>query len=432
MERNESETLSMSAAPHGGESLVEQPRPGGAVPALDRWLVERILAAVGNPPVRFILWDGQEVAATREAAVARILVRDRGALLKLAANPNFQFGELYSAGRISLKGDLVAFLEAVYRAQSRMQVGEWAQKFAAWLNRPRGNSLAGSRDNIHHHYDIGNDFYRLWLDQQMLYTCAYYPSREASLEQAQVAKMDHVCRKLRLKPGETVVEAGCGWGALALHMARCYGVTVKAYNISGEQLAYARERARLEGMEGRVEYVEGDYREIRDRYDAFASVGMLEHVGVEHYRELGTVIDGCLKENGRGLIHSVGRNSPAPMHPWIERRIFPGAYPPSLGEMAGIFEPRGFSILDVENLRLHYAKTLEHWLERFEAAAERVARMFDDAFVRAWRLYLAGSLAAFAVGDLQLFQVVFARSDDNDIPWTRDWLYPEAGAHGKL
>jgi cyclopropane-fatty-acyl-phospholipid synthase len=257
----------------------------------------------------------------------------------------------------------------------------------------------------------------------MVYTCAYFPHRTMSIEEAQLAKMEYICRKLRLKSGEEVVEVGCGWGALALHMAKHRGVRVKAYNISTEQLAYARERARREGLEGQVEFIDGDYRQTSGKYDVFVSVGMLEHVGRRHYRELGEVMDRCLRRNGRGLIHSIGRNRPAPMNAWIQKRIFPGAYPPSLGEVSELFEPWEFSVLDVENLRLHYAETLRHWLVRFEANAERVTEMFDEVFTRTWRLYLSGSIAAFTGGHLQLFQVVFSRPDNNQIAWTRDFLY---------
>ena len=257
----------------------------------------------------------------------------------------------------------------------------------------------------------------------MAYTCAYYPSEDATLDEAQTAKMDHVCRKLRLKAGESVVEAGFGWGALALHMARHYGVKVRAFNISREQVNYARERAKAEGLDGRVEYVQDDYRNIAGKYDAFVSVGMLEHVGVDNYRDLGGVAQRSLHPHGRGLIHSIGRNFPAALHPWIERRIFPGAYPPSLSEMAQIFEPWNLSILDIENLRLHYARTLTHWLELYEGHLDRVRGMFDERFVRMWRLYLAGSIAAFTTGTLQLFQVVFAPYDNNDIPLTRAYMY---------
>ena len=295
------------------------------------------------------------------------------------------------------------------------------------FNRPRSNSLNGSKDNIHDHYDIGNDFYRLWLDKKMQYTCAYFGEPTATLEEAQIAKMDHVCKKLMLKPGETVVEAGCGWGTLALHMARHYDVKVKAYNISHQQVISAREQAKAEGLAGRVEFIEDDYRNLSGRFDVFVSIGMLEHVGTRYYRELGKIIGRSLKENGRGLIHSIGRNRAEPINPWIERHIFPGAYMPTLREMMEIFEPSGFSILDVENLRLHYAKTLQHWLARFEQAKDRIGTMYDQKFIRSWRLYLAGSIASFTAGDLQLFQVVFAHPNKNDLPWTRASLYAETG-----
>ncbi len=257
----------------------------------------------------------------------------------------------------------------------------------------------------------------------MQYTCAYFPDPAMSLEEAQLAKLHHVCRKLQLKPGDRVVEAGCGWGGLARFMAREYGVTVKAYNISREQVKYARERAAEEGLSGQVEYIEDDYRNIEGEFDVFVSVGMLEHVGTRDYRVLGDVIDRCLTPTGRALIHTIGRNQPGPMNAWIERRIFPGAYPPTLREMMDIFEPNRFSVLDVENLRLHYARTLEHWLQRYEQHVPEIEANLDAAFVRAWRLYLAGSIAAFTSGELQLFQVVFSRASNNLLPWSRAYLY---------
>jgi cyclopropane-fatty-acyl-phospholipid synthase len=380
---------------------------------------------LGSPPLEFKLWNGDRVLAGTQEPVVRILLRDRATLLGLLTDPQVRFGDAYSEGRIEIEGDLVRMLEEIYRAGQQIAARRsLLQRIAKSLHRPRVNTLAGSRSNIHHHYDIGNLFYELWLGKTMAYTCAYYPTPDATLDQAQIAKMHHVCRKLRLKPGERVVEAGCGWGGLALHMARHYGVKVRAFNISGEQIAFAREWAKREGLASQVEYVLDDYRAIAGEYDAFVSVGMLEHVGVPNYETLGRIARDTIGSNGRGLIHSIGRNRPSgPLHPWIEKRIFPGAYPPSLGEMSRIFEPYSLSILDVENLRLHYAQTLRHWLELYEAAGERVREMFDERFVRMWRLYLCGSIAAFTTGGLQLFQVVFAPQGNNDVPMTRVHLY---------
>jgi len=236
----------------------------------------------------------------------------------------------------------------------------------------RGNSPSHARHNVHHHYDLGNPFYQLWLDRELVYTCAYFEDPEMSLEDAQVAKLDLVCRKLRLRPGETVVEAGCGWGALAIHMARNYGVSVKAFNVSREQLAYARARAAREGLSDRVEFIDDDYRNVSGEFDAFVSVGMLEHVGPQHYHSLADVLRRCLKrDNGRGLLHFIGRDVPRPLNAWVNRRIFPGAYPPTLAEVTrGILTPGGMSVIDVENLRLHYRETLAHWSKRFASAKE--------------------------------------------------------------
>jgi cyclopropane-fatty-acyl-phospholipid synthase len=203
-------------------------------------------------------------------------------------------------------------------------------------------------------------------------------------------------------------------------MAKCYGVSVRAFNLSAEQVAFARERADELGLSHRVEFVEDDYRNVTGRYDAFVSVGMLEHVGFGDFEQFGALLDRSLTANGRGFLHFIGRDRPLPLNPWIRKRIFPGAYPPALREVCErIFEPQSLSVLDVENLRLHYAATLGHWLRRFDDAATRVTEMFDEPFVRAWRLYLAGSRAAFTTGWMQLFQVLFARASSNGARWAR-------------
>jgi cyclopropane-fatty-acyl-phospholipid synthase len=401
------------------------PPPAPAAPpgrSVEGKLIRRLLTHVGNPPIEFVLWTGERIS-TVAAPVTHIHIADRGTLFGLVKDPHIRFGDAYSEGRITIEGDLVTFIETMYRAAPAQPKA--ARTLGSFLRRSRNrrNTLDGSRENIHHHYDISNDFYSLWLGDTMAYTCAYYPRPEATLDEAQYAKFEHVCRKLQLRAGETVVEAGFGWGGLALYMARKYGVKVRAFNISHEQVMYARERARREGFASQIEYVEDDYRSISGHFDAFVSVGMLEHVGVENYPTLGRVAHRVLGSNGRGLIHSIGRNRPAALHPWITKRIFPGAYPPSLAEFMQVFEPWDFSVLDVENLRLHYAQTLRHWLELYDTNAAKVRAMFDAKFERMWRLYLAGSIAGFTTGALQLFQVVFAPKSNHNVPMTRTHLY---------
>ena len=401
-------------------------RPGG----FDRWLLRQIAAKAGRPDVAFALWNGEDVWRPPGESRGRITFRDRGALLSMVFRPELGFGDAFSAGRIEVSGDLVDVLTCCYRSMDRHGPTAAKRSLLGRLPKPRPNTTTGSRRHIHHHYDLGNDFYRLWLDEDMVYTCAYYDTPEATLEQAQRAKFDHVCRKLMLRPGQRVIEAGCGWGTLALHMAREYGVKVRAFNISQEQIAYASERAAREGMDGAVEFVQDDYRNIEGTCDAFVSVGMLEHVGVRNYPALGEVVARTLEPNGLALIHSVGRNRPTPVNAWLEQRIFPGSYPPSLREMMAIFEPFNFSVIDVENLRLHYARTLREWLARFDRAADTVRAMYDEEFIRAWRLYLAGCSAAFFANSIQLFQVVCAPSANNDVPWTRAHVYPPASGTG--
>jgi cyclopropane-fatty-acyl-phospholipid synthase len=402
----------------------ERPTAKGST-GLDRWLLEQLLQLVGDPNLEFELWDGYVAGSGRSAQ--RICFNDRGALVRSFLKPTYTFGVLYTAGRITCRGSLVATMEAVYRALSavRKRGGTLpALGRRLFAKRPRANSLGSARDNVNAHYDLGNDFYSLWLDRAyMQYTCAYYAESTYSLEDAQIAKLEFVCRKLDLKPGETVVEAGSGWGGLGRYLARHYGVNVRSYNISSEQVAYARARAAEDRLDDLVEYVEDDYRNITGTYDVFVSVGMLEHVGPNNFDQLGMTIDRCLRDDGRGLIHSIGQISPRPLNEWIERCIFPGARPPSLKQMMEIFEPFELVVKDAENLRPHYARTLEHWLQRFEAREAVVKDMFDEDFVRAWRLYLAGSAAAFTTGDLQLFQVLFQRSTCERLPETRARMY---------
>lgn len=400
-------------------------RPSGSS-WIDRWLLQRIANSINKAPIRLLLGDGRELSPLKTKPVASVILPDWRTLARVVLNPEVGFGDGYADGLILVEGDLVSLLENVFRlSPTAKREGFCSKLLSRWLQLTQANTLRGSARNIHHHYDLTADFYRHWLDSQLVYTCAYFPEPSTSLEQAQLSKMDYVCRKLHLQPGDRVVDAGCGWGALALHMARHYGVTVKAFNVSNEQILVARERARKENLSHQVEFIEDDYRNISGEFDAFVSVGMLEHVGVENYEELGRVIHRAIGDSGRGLLHFIGRNQARPFSPWIRKRIFPGAYVPTLRQAMDLFEPWDFSVLDVENLRLHYAKTLEHWLARFERSSDSVAKMFGPEFVRAWRLYLAGSIAAFRAGTLQLFQVVFAGSACRNLPWTRTDLYIE-------
>jgi cyclopropane-fatty-acyl-phospholipid synthase len=420
---------SNSAAGHdsrGRSRLISGKIRSGLSNALSHRLLRKFLVQVGNPNLVIELPNGEEIlpAGTESSLVGRIRFVDEQAIWQVMLDPTFQLGDLFVAGRVVFEGEIenvmIEILSALQRIGNRTSL---LSRLFSWVHWPRGTSLKTARKNIYHHYDVGNDFYSLWLDKSLAYTCAYFKHPGVSLEEAQVAKFDHVCRKVQLRPNMEVIEAGCGWGGLALHMARNYGVRVQAYNISREQIQFARKRVHAEGLEHRVEFIEKDWREISGTCDAFVSVGMLEHVGLKNYHRLGKIIRQSLRPGGHGIIHSIGQNASERFNPWMEKRIFPGAYPPALSEFLDIFEPNGLSVLDVENLRLHYARTLQHWLDRFRLHEPTVHQMYDETFVRTWQFYLASVLAAFATGNHQLFQVVFNHATDNNIPPTRDYLY---------
>jgi cyclopropane-fatty-acyl-phospholipid synthase len=390
----------------------------GHAHAVDRWLATFIQRTIDAAGVRLVLWDGFTARQDSSALVADLIVRDRPTLVGLIINPDIAFGDAYMHGRLDVRGSLESLLESLFRLTLTAS-RSLRERLAAATALP--NTLASSRRNVHRHYDLGNAFYRLWLDRDLVYTCAYFAQPHMSIDEAQRAKLELVCRKLRLRPGETVVEAGCGWGALALHMAREYGVRVKAFNISREQLAYARDRAVREGLADRVEFIEDDYRNVTGRFDVFVSVGMLEHVGRRHFPTMGAMLRRTLRrEGGRGLLHFIGRDHPRPVSAWIRRRIFPGSYTPTLDEVTSrVLGPARMSVIDVENLRLHYARTLQQWSTRFAASADWVRAAYGEPFRRAWELYLAGSQATFATGWMQLFQIVFVPAESAPPYWTR-------------
>lgn len=405
------------------DTLAVQSNESG-VSAIEKCVLSTLLRLYGSPAIGIHFWDGSHLLPNGVDPPVGLEFVDRATLWRFLANPAYTCGEDYTNGSIQIRGGLVPFAEAVLAARVRINHTPSMRRFLLERLGPRRiNTVRSAKRKIQRHYDIGNDFYKLWLDESLQYTCAYFPDPAMDLEAAQRAKMDHIARKLNLQPGEWVLEVGCGWGGLALHMAQHYDVHVTAYNISHEQVTEARARARARGLEERVHFVEDDYRRATGQYDAFVSVGMLEHVGPAHYRTLGKVIHRVLKPQGCGLLHSIGQNRAEPLNSWIEKRIFPGAYPPTLRQMLAVLEPHSLTVVDVENLRVHYAKTLEHWLARFDRHAGHVQTLFDERFVRAWRYYLSASLASFRTDTLELFQVLFTRHGSNRVPWTRAQWY---------
>ena len=418
--------MSHAAASHEVErraGLVDPPEAGSPVSRLDRWCLSLHVHQLAGARCQIRLWDGTTQSCSHLPPVGTVSIRNRATLWRLLKAPDPAFGEGYMNGAIDVSGDLTLLMESVNMAMSASRLR--SRRPSPATETPASSTLASAQQHVHHHYDLGNDFFRLWLDERMVYTCGYFEQPSMTLEAAQLAKLEYVCRKLHLRPGDRVIEAGSGWGALAVYMARHHRVSVRSYNISQEQLTYARLQAAREGVADRVTFIDGDFRSITGHCDAFVSVGMLEHVGPSEYQALGEIIDRVIDpRHGRGLLHFCGRNQPMALATWTERYIFPGAYAPALSEVAtSILEPWNLSILDVENLRRHYAATLRHWRARFEGVTEQVRVMFDERFVRMWRLYLACAEACFTSGDMQLFQVTFGRAADDIGALTRADLY---------
>ena len=287
------------------------------------------------------------------------------------------------------------------------------------------NQCDRARRNVAHHYDIDGRIYDLFLDQDRQYSCAYFPRGDETLDEAQAAKKALIARKLVLdQPNLEVLDVGCGWGGLALTLARDHGARVTGITLSTEQLAIARARAAAEGLADRVRFEHADYRTMDQPFDRIVSVGMFEHVGVGHYGAFFDVVRRSLRPAGVGLLHSIGRaDGPAATNPWFAKYIFPGGYSPALSEALAPLEPRGLFVTDIEILRLHYARTIAIWRARFETARERVIQTHDARFFRMFQFYLAASELAFRRQNHMVFQIQFARRQDA-VPLTRDYLAP--------
>ncbi len=362
------------------------------------------------------------------APSAHISIRDAALLPKLVRNPELGFGEGYMDGALAVDdGSLENAMRVAIRnaAQGRLPVLQRVQESFAYLLRPitQRNSGNLSRRNVAHHYDLSDAFYNLMLDQDMQYSCAYFETPHVSLEQAQNAKKAHIARKLYLEPNMTVVDIGCGWGGLALTLARDHGVRVTGLTLSENQHKTATRRVCDAGLQDRIDIRLMDYRDLRGEFDRVVSVGMLEHVGAPQFQTYFDKVAELMKPDGVALIHSIGRNGPPTnQSPWLNKYIFPGGYVPSLSELIEPISKTGLWYLDIESLRLHYAKTLRHWRDRFERNLDQVRKMYDDRFIRMWRFYLTACILVFEERDQTVFQLQLGHRRDA-VPLTRDYVY---------
>ncbi|TLU73969.1 SAM-dependent methyltransferase [Lichenicoccus roseus] len=379
--------------------------------------------------------DGRTRRYGTHGPQAGLWLETRRAELGLIVNPGLLMPEAYMEGGLRPMGcSLYALMEVLMMnvqnpAHPAMQVVARMRRLRrAWS---QSNPAPRSRRNVAHHYDLSGRLYSLFLDRDRQYSCAYFAQGDESLDEAQEAKKHHIAAKLKLdRPGLRVLDIGCGWGGMALTLARDYGARVTGITLSTEQLEAARARAVAEGLDDRVSFELVDYRDLNQRYDRIVSVGMFEHVGISHYGEFFARLRDCLAEDGVALIHSIGRaDGPGATNAWIAKYIFPGGYSPALSETTAAIEQSGLWITDIEILRLHYAKTLAHWSRRFAANRTIIASLYDERFCRMFELYLVSAELAFRRQGQINFQIQLTR-DPTAVPLTRDYMFDAERLHG--
>ncbi len=344
----------------------------------------------------------------------------------IMSDPVLRIGEAYMRGDLEVEGSLHELLRVAIEHEATILEGALNSSFQrvtkSLFTRDQDEQQAG----VQYHYDLGNDFFRLWLDDTMSYSCAYFRTPQDSLEDAQRQKIDHVLRKLCLKPGETLLDIGCGWGGLLIRAAREYSVTGVGITLSDEQVTEANRRIREEGLADQLEVRLADFREIADRgqqFDKIASIGMFEHVGKAYIPEYFDAIERMLMPGGLSMLHTLTHPEEDPPNPWLAKYIFPWGYIPSLREVVWVLPEHDFHLLDAESLRLHYALTTERWAENFEREVPRVEAMYDAQFVRMWRLFLVGCAVSFRHSGLNVHQLLFSKGLNNTLPLTREHLY---------
>lgn len=393
-------------------------------------MLKRLLRSVVHTGTLTLIYPGgrRDVIGSGTPAIA-VRFHDRGAMLRLAMDPDLALGELYMDGRLTVEDGDIADLLALLMMNLAKSHASFLLRLARAVRRvlrplAQYNPISRSKEHVAHHYDLSSDLYDLFLDRDRQYSCAYFSAPGETLDDAQIGKKRHIAAKLHLnKPGLKVLDIGCGWGGLALDLARDCDADVLGITLSEEQIAMAQKRSEHAHLTDRCRFGLTDYRVLKGQFDRIVSVGMFEHVGVPYYSQFFRQISNLLAEDGVALVHTIGRSDGAgSTNPWIAKYIFPGGYTPALSEMLPIIERAGLMVSDVEVLRLHYAETLKEWRRRFKSRWKDAAEIYDERFCRMWEFYLAGSEMGFRHEGLVVFQVQLVKNV-NALPITRDYMY---------
>ena len=380
----------------------------------------------------FILIDAETkqyiIGSPESKHPIKIKLLDKKLHYKLLFRPDLYFGEAYSDGTIIIEnGSLTDFLDLALMNIGRNELNFLSQL----LNKLSGtyryltnfNFIKKSKMNVAHHYDLSDDLYDLFLDPKKQYSCAYFKNENDSLETAQNNKIQHIIKKLNIKPNQRVLDIGCGWGSLALDIAKSTQCEMTGITLSKNQFNYCEKKAKELNLENQVTFKLIDYRQLNEKFDRIVSIGMFEHVGRKFYKNYFKQIEKLLSKDGISLIHTIGSvNPPRDPHPWITKYIFPGGYTPSLSEVTAPIEKAGLIVSDIEVLKMHYSHTLRHWKENCIANEEKITQMFDERFFRMWEFYLASCESAFKWGDQVVYQFQLTKNYTST-PATRDYIY---------
>ena len=382
----------------------------------------------------FILIDANSkkyiIGSPKKSPPITVKILNKKLHYKLLFRPDLYFGEAYSDGDIIIEnGTLTDFLDLALMNIGRGELNI----FSRFINKLSGsyryltnfNFIKKSKMNVAHHYDLSDDLYDLFLDKKKQYSCAYFKNENDSLEVAQNNKIQHIIKKLNIKPNQKVLDIGCGWGSLAIDIAKSAKCEVTGITLSKNQFNYCVRKAKECNLENQVTFKLIDYRELNEKFDRIVSVGMFEHVGRKFYKKFFKQVERLLSKDGVSLIHTIGSvNPPRDPHPWITKYIFPGGYTPSLSEVTAPIEKAGLVVSDIEVLKLHYSHTLRHWKENCIANKRKIIEMFDEKFFRMWEFYLASCESAFKWGDQVVYQFQLTKNYTST-PVTRDYIYQQ-------
>jgi cyclopropane-fatty-acyl-phospholipid synthase len=396
---------------------------------LTKKILDAIFKRVDGQKFEIEYWDGETKVFNQQLQsdpAFKIIFAEKLSLNEIRKSPQLKMGEAYMDGKINFEGSIKKLIETA--GENVFELKEEIEKYKIdqVLDFQTSESPAEEEKGVREHYDIGNDFFKLWQDETMTYSCAYFKNEDDDLKAAQLQKIDHILKKLNLKAGERLLDIGCGWGSLALRAAEKYGVDVMGITLSKEQEIEAKKRVAKAGLVDKIEIRRQDYRNLAEedeQFDKIVSVGMFEHVGKENIPIYFEVIDKLLKNKGLSLLHSITHLKEQPAHPWLQKYIFPWGYIPSLREIVWELPENNFHLLDAEDIGYHYSLTAERWLDNYEKVSDQVKEKFDDHFYRMWRTFLMGVVFTFRYASTSVHQILFSKGKNTELPLTREYIY---------